>query len=358
MGTLGYSSDFPSADFFDTNPDCYADATAFDDESNVLDAALADFDAERQRVKDRMEYMNANNALRAEAELEVHRRLRQAGKTEKDINQYISEKVCLRVKIQDLYNLENPHPTKNTVEAYIHYGPSNNRRSAGINLHANGSLAEFKDSVKIYLDCLRDTWEPLESVYQGDRPWKYKWVPKKGSRKAKKKEGLRPLEMERDYQILIQQLRSGGRTEFNVVLSQGGRPEPSDAKKDSTQKVEGAGKDGSQDRMSQDIDSLFDDLDLVKVLEGYGRGVVKDADEGALQELATAYDTLETERSRLLNDRKRVDRDTARRAQSPGAQAAGPSSETRARKRVQSGQQSGPRSSTTPFYPPKKSSKR
>lgn len=142
------------------------------------------------------------------------------------------------------------------------------------------------------------------------------------------------------------------------MLSQGGRPEPSDAKKDSTQKVEGAGKDGSQDRMSQDIDSLFDDLDLVKVLEGYGRGVVKDADEGALQELATAYDTLETERSRLLNDRKRVDRDTARRAQSPGAQAAGPSSETRARKRVQSGQQSGPRSSTTPFYPPKKSSKR
>lgn len=221
LGTIGWTMNFPTADFFkDFDPAPFAEAATFDGDidTDILDAALHEFAAEQERLIDRMNVMEANRPLLEATELEVHRRLLQAGKTQQDIDHYIREKTRLGRKIEDLYRLQYPDPPKNYVEAFINYGPAHNRRSAEINLDINGSLANFESSIKITLECFRDMWEPLASVHHEGSSWKFQWKPKDKSGKTEEK--WFPLETERDYKDLIRQATSPSKEQYTPVLTQ------------------------------------------------------------------------------------------------------------------------------------------
>lgn len=220
-GRIGYSTNFPTSDLFNVDPKLFENAATFDsdDVSDILETALNDYAAEHDRAIDRMGYMDAHPELLVEAEAEVDRRLAQAGRTQQDIDGYASGGRVLRRKIEDLYNLENPSPRKkNAVAAYIYYGTSENRQSADINLHISGSLAEVKSSARTYLNCIRDTWQPLDAIYDENGLWKYKWKAK--DKAVKITEEWFPLESEHDYKILIQQATNPSREPFSVVLTQ------------------------------------------------------------------------------------------------------------------------------------------
>lgn len=219
LAETGYSTRFPTADFFATDP--FPDTTFSDfNDPDILQSAVEDLSAEYQRVINRMEYMKANKPLLIETENEVHRRLLKAGRTEKDIGRYISKGDSLREKIEDLYKVEHrgSESAKNTIIAYIYYGSGFNKRSVKINLPVHGSLAEFRGLVKVYMGCIKDVNEPLNAIYYNDRLWKYQFKSKMKSVKADEK--LRPLEIERDYTNLIRQMMSPGSAAFSVVLTQ------------------------------------------------------------------------------------------------------------------------------------------
>ena len=219
LAETGYSMQFPTADYFNT--DLFPDPISSDyDDPSILEAAVEDFTAEYERVTYRMEYMRANRPLLAETENEVHRRLLKLGKTEKDIGRYISTGASLRTKVEDLYQLQlsQPKSTKNTITAYIYYGSFINKRVAEIKLHVDGSLDEFQDLVKVYMGCLKDSNESLKDIYYEDRPWKYQFKPKMKSVQADEK--LIPLEYEKDYTNIIRQMMNPGSAAFKVVLTQ------------------------------------------------------------------------------------------------------------------------------------------
>ncbi|KAL8990400.1 MAG: hypothetical protein Q9177_000942 [Variospora cf. flavescens] len=368
-GRLGYSTNFPTGDFFDVDPGCFAAKTEpFDSEdvSVIMETALNDFIAEHGRAIEHAEYMNTHPELLVEAENEVNRRLAQAGRAQQKVDSYASGEGILRRKTEDLYKLENAGPGKtNVVAATLYYGPPDDRHRADINLHIHGSLAELKSSAKTYLDCIREPGEPLETIYDEDAPWKYKWKPK--DKAVKVKEEWFPLESERDYRILIQQATSASREPFSVVLMQELRPAPANAKKD-TQAAIDIQEDQPQDQdefpppMPSDMHYFFDDdFDLDRDLEACDvEGSISGKYEAEFEQLADAYKARkEREASRVLNDQKRVDHDTARQAQ-PKTKAAEvtPVDRTivRGGKGHQRSQKSKAKGSITPFFPSKKSS--
>ncbi|KAL9013170.1 MAG: hypothetical protein Q9173_002123 [Seirophora scorigena] len=361
-GRLGYSTNFPTSDLFNVDPKLFKDAATFDsdDVSDLLETALNDYAAEQDRAIDHMGHMDAHPELLVEAEGEIDRRLAQAGKTQQDIDGYASGERVLRRKIDDLYNLENPSPRKrNVVAAYIYYGTSENRHSADINLHISGSLAEFKSSARTYLNCIRDMWQPLEAIYDEDGLWKYKWKPK--DKVVKIKEEWFPLESEHDYKILIQQATNPSREPFSVVLMQEVKPNATKPKNgthgSNDIQEEDQNPDDMPPPMPSDMHFFFDDdFDLLRDLEACDvEGSINGKYEAEFGALVDAYKAMkEREASRALNDQKRVDHDTARRAQPKT-----PADRTRAgREGGQPNQRnSNVRNSITPFFPSKKSSK-
>ncbi|KAL8937105.1 MAG: hypothetical protein Q9211_003857 [Gyalolechia sp. 1 TL-2023] len=313
LGESGYSTRFPTADFFATTPIANTSSGHFND-PELLERAAEDLTTEYERVIHRMEYMKANKPLLVEAENEVHRRLLKAGKTERDIGRYISKGTSLRHKIDDLYDLQDPgsRQEKNTVPALIYYGSSSNRRQTRMNLPIDASLAVFRDLVKVYLGCIKDVNESLESIYHEQRPWKYKF--KSTMESVPIEEGLLPLEMEHDYTNLIRKMKSPGSSAFILILTQEDWPGEKKTGQNRTQTYERKHNSPASDCMDDGIESLFDDVDLVNVLDMYGKGQVRGADEEALEELARAAQGLE---------RERADRDRAKRAWSTQATVSG-----------------------------------
>lgn len=219
LGETGYTTQFPTADFFNTAPITNA-LSGYLDTSELLERVAQDYTTEYECVMHRMEYMKANKSLVIEAENEVRRRLLKAGKTEKDLGRYISKGASLRDQIGDLYDLQNrnPKPERNTIPAFIYYGSVSNKRQARVNLPVDASLALFKDLVKVYFQCLKDIKESLESIYHEDRPWKYKF--KSRTELVQMDESLLPLEMEHDYKNLIRKMKSPGSSAFVLILTQ------------------------------------------------------------------------------------------------------------------------------------------
>lgn len=224
FGNIGWSKNFPEADFFTKGWDAaYANTanSAPRDMLATMDAALNELAIEQQRLLERMQYMEAHPERIREAELEVNRRLIQAGKTQQDIENYTADEEAFRRKVEDLYNLEHPPPPRNGVDAYIEYGLADNRRLASIQLEIKGSLTEFLDDRKSHLARNKDMWEPLESIYYEGSPWQYKWRPQDKSIDIKEK--WFPLETQDDYNVLTKKAAKAAslaNAKFIPVLSQ------------------------------------------------------------------------------------------------------------------------------------------
>ncbi|KAL8837447.1 MAG: hypothetical protein Q9170_002533 [Blastenia crenularia] len=317
---VGYTTQFPTADFFASN--LYPDSANCNfDSPDLLENAVQDFTAEYQRSIDRIHYMDANKPLLAKTESEVHSRLLEAGKTEKDIGRYVADKTVLRHKIDTLYELQDSSSNiaSNSKPAYLYYGSSSNRRFTKTNLPVHGSLAVFREQIKVYLGCIKDVNESLESVFHDSSPWKYKFKPKMQS--VKVGEQWRPLETERDYVNLMRQMMNQASAAFHVVLTQKDWPDRMKAKERQGQRNP-LQHYTTKYSASEGVESLFDNVDLCNILEQYGRRQVRSADDAALEELATASRALETRamnKSRVLNNQTSINRNGARRAQSPQA---------------------------------------
>ncbi|KAI4174270.1 MAG: hypothetical protein LQ343_002408 [Gyalolechia ehrenbergii] len=305
LGETGYNTRFPTADFFATTPIANAPARDFDD-PDLLENAVEDFTTEYERVIHRMEYMKANKPLLIETENEVHRRLLKAGKTQQDIGRYISKGTSLRHKIDDLYDLQDrdSRSERNTLPALIYYGSVFNKRKTTINLPVDVSLAVFRDLVKVYLECIKDVNESLESIYYEDRPWKYQL--KSTASSVQVDETVLPLEIEYDYTNLVRKMKSPGSSAFILVLTQEDWPGEKKTQRKRTQLYEEQNGNPPPDRMDDGIESLFDEVDFANDLAMFSRGQVQLADEEALEELARAAQDL---------DRERMDRDRAKRKQ-------------------------------------------
>lgn len=330
QGTIGWTTNFPEADFFAKNWDAHwtfhANTTPFhkDDIPDMLEAALRKSDAEEERSIDRTEYMKANPALLTETELEIDRQLLQAGKTQQNIDSYNLDEDTLGRKIEDLYRIQHPDPPKNYVEGYFYYGPTVARRSAPINLSINDSLGEFESGIKEYIDCLRNKWERLEAIYNEDSPWKYRWVPEDKS--VKIKEVWFPLETDRDYKNLIRHAISPGKASLHLLLIQ--KEGPKSAQNNGTQEVTKDSEDPAAPKKWWEDDDAWDLADQGPI-DGWERfDLVDDWEPGsafdkaylkAVEEMATdatrkTDEAREMERYRALNDQKRVESNTARQA--------------------------------------------
>ncbi|KAL8763340.1 MAG: hypothetical protein Q9184_000811 [Pyrenodesmia sp. 2 TL-2023] len=333
FGNIGWSKNFPEADFFTKNWNVtYADAasSAPRDMLAMMDAELNEKASEQQRVLERMVYMEAHSERVKDAELEVNCRLLQAGKTQQDIESYTAGDEIFRRKVEDLYNLENPPPPRNGVDAYIEYGLADNRRLASIQLEIKGSLAEFLDDRKSHLARNKDMWEPLESIYYDGSPWQYRWRPQDKSIESKEK--WFPLETQHDYDVLTKKAAKAAtldNAKFRPVLSQEIKTEYKDPQKEAED-----AEDARRNAMLIEFDKKWGvvppdtnnpdedgwtDVDLARDI----------APGGVLHEWAMARiwkgvatreaqeKEQEMQRSRAMNDRKRIESDTARGAEAP-----------------------------------------
>ncbi len=224
FGHIGWSRNHPKAEFFTNNRDAaygHASSSASGDLLAMMDAALNEEAAKQQCMLERMQYMEAHPERVKEAELEVDRRLLQAGKTQQDIKSYVDDEEVFRRKVEDLYNIEYPPPPRDGVDAYIEYGLADNRRLASIQLEIKGSLNEFLNDRKSHLARNKDIWEPLESIYYEGSPWRYKWKPQDKSVEVKEK--WFPLETQHDYSVLTKKAAKAANlanAKFTPVLSQ------------------------------------------------------------------------------------------------------------------------------------------
>ncbi|KAL8734100.1 MAG: hypothetical protein Q9181_003308 [Wetmoreana brouardii] len=334
FGESGCTTSFPTAQFFKNNDEARIDVNVAvtdgcsasndlledvmmheDDWPETLRHAVADFTSEFDRVEGRAEYMQAHKPLLVETHNEVHCRLTAAGMTQGDIDRYSTTQAGLRQKISYLFDLENgiSKPTQNVLSGHICYGSASDSRRAEVNLNTKGSLGEFETCVEVYLKSLKDPFTKLEEIYYEDRKWKYRLRPVVVSKEVRDR--FVQLVTQRDYEIMIREvLRCGG----DLLLTQEDWLDPPET---------GVGEGSEEDQENetyqpspQGVDTLFDDMDLYRDLERYGKGDLKSADQAELDELAAAARVLAEEEeamevSRARHDQARVAHDAARRAQ-------------------------------------------
>lgn len=110
---------------------------------NCAQEAVEQMHADVTRLQQRMIIMRSNPALLALAEIEVHRRLLQAGKSEPKIELYVQSNAPLRHKIVRLHKLEHrTEPRKpDGVMAWVYMG-ANLCQKVPVNLPIKASLSE------------------------------------------------------------------------------------------------------------------------------------------------------------------------------------------------------------------------
>ncbi|KAL8949923.1 MAG: hypothetical protein Q9222_004012 [Ikaeria aurantiellina] len=313
LGDLDFSTNFPTIDFFDhafeSTP---LGGKEIEDDGDEVEVALKEINADYERVEARMQYMQKHETLLKDTEKEVHRRLLVAGKPRGDIENLVKNGTSLRQQISELHNLQTQHGKKrsNTVAASIHYGPMSSRRKAGVYLPICGTLAEFERMARVYLGNLKSSYEKIEEIYHEGQAWAY--LLKRKPRVAGGGSGKYvKLETEADYRHLIVQMTRPGEL-VNLVLTQEGWP------------VKTEPDQGRKKRMQQrgGVDSLFDDIDLCRDLENFGKGQIRAAKESDLEKFAAAAEKLRIQKkkrddmqtSRARHDQERVEHDRSRRA--------------------------------------------
>lgn len=157
----------------------------------------------------RMKMMQANKSLFSKTVLEVHRRLLQEGKTQQDIEHYITTKTPLRHQIMHLRQLEHPTPQKPVggVDVWLVLGPKPEHREI-ISLPVKASLNEvskllegFKKSAMMFLED-SSTTQPAD---QEQPTWQYRIVTGPPWTPASKRVKLRD---DADYQKMVRGLIS------------------------------------------------------------------------------------------------------------------------------------------------------
>ncbi|KAL8699114.1 MAG: hypothetical protein Q9201_006183 [Fulgogasparrea decipioides] len=308
FGESGCTTSFPTAHFFknddevrtdvnigvtdscSTSNDLFEDVMMHDDDwPELLENAVADFTSEFDRVKSRAEYMQAHRPLLVETHNEVHRRLMTAGMMQGDIDRYSTTQAGLRQKISHLFDLENGNskPTQNSISGHICYGSAYDSCRAEINLNTEGTLGELNTCLKVYLESLKDPFTKLEEIYYEDRSWKYHLRSVVESKKVRDK--FVALITQQDYEIMIQEvLKYGG----DLLLTQDWL--------DPCRRGLGEGSEEQQGNelhqgSPQGVESLFDEVDMYRDLERYGRGELRSADQADLDELAAAARALAEE---------------------------------------------------------------
>ena len=318
-GEHGFTTDFPDPESIvsawrNANIDPSKDLTLHEsDLPEILRDAVDHLTSDYDRTVEQNAYLKANRNKRAETQQKVHERLMAAGNTKRDIERMKARKETLRKRIIQLHEVENG-PTerpKQTVKACIVYGHLSNRRRADIALNPEGSLGDFEDSVKTYLECLKSPYSKLEEIYHETRYWKYRLSPRKISRVVK--EGFFELGTQRDYENMIRIfLQHGGRLYLtqedyldNLALN---------TSKDSSAEAELV---VPREPSSGGIEALLENVEM-RDMAKWVTGEFKAADDAALEAFAAEVRDFENaedmQTARIRNDQARVAHDKARRA--------------------------------------------
>ena len=143
LGELGFTmGSYRDEDFFKQWADVSDLQEAFS-RKNCAQEAMEKLHEEASRLQQRMTIMQCNPNLLAQTEIEVQRRLLQAGKSEPNIERYANSKVSLRKKIVILNKLEHRTEPREPdgVTAWVYLGPDLERKII-VNLPIKASLSE------------------------------------------------------------------------------------------------------------------------------------------------------------------------------------------------------------------------
>ena len=185
MGELGFTmGSYRDEDFFKQWADVSDLQEAFSRE-NCAQEAMEQLHEEAVRLQQRMIIMRANPNLLAQTEIEVQRRLLQAGKSEPNIERYVKSKVPLRQKIVILNKLEHRTEPREPdgVTAWVYLGPDLERKIF-VNLPIKASLSEvcrlLEGIKKTEMTSLGYPPTATQSV-DGESEWKYHLIDKNQS---------------------------------------------------------------------------------------------------------------------------------------------------------------------------------
>lgn len=326
LGESGYTTDFPTLESLNFQPSANTDSNEDvmlrdSDWPDILQNAVEDLTSDYNRVKSQTEYLKANRNDLTDTQLEVHRRLLAAGRTQRDVDRIKAEKSSLRRRIVGLHELENGtgKQSEKAISGWICYGAESDRRNAQINLDPKGSLTQFERCAKVYMECLKGPFVRLQEIYHEDRCWKYRLRPVVESKMVR--EDFFELQTERDYEHMVRSAL--GHSGLLLLTQEDWLDSPISTPEGSSQKKK---MDETQKPLPQGVDSLFEDVDLIRDLGKLATGEYKFADDAALDELAAEARALaETEEAmevaRARHDQVRIAHNDARRVQRVEIQA-------------------------------------
>lgn len=208
LGELGFTmGSYRDEDFFKQWADVSDLQEAFSRE-NCAQEAMEQLHEEAIRLQQRMIIMRGNPNLLAQTEIEVQRRLLQAGKSEPNIERYVKSKVSLRQKIVILNKLEHQTEPREPdgVTAWVYLG-ADLERKIFVNLPIKASLSEvcrllegIKKTEMPFLGYPPTGTQSVDAVSE----WKYHLIDKNKSALVNK-DPVRLL-TDADYRKMIAQI--------------------------------------------------------------------------------------------------------------------------------------------------------
>ncbi|MCJ1465293.1 hypothetical protein MMC07_003910 [Pseudocyphellaria aurata] len=219
-GDLGFTTGFYSTDEFYKSWSDVADLHEAFSVENYAQEAMEQLHTEHTRLQQRSNIMQSNPDLLALTEIEVHRRLLQAGNSELDVADYVSSKASLREKIVKLHELEHGTGLRKPggVRALVSLG-AKLEQTITVMLPIEASLSE----VCRLLEGIRETDTPFLDdsptcswAVDAESVWKYHLIDRDTGKLLKGK-SVRLL-TDQHYRQMIAQTTSQGRN-ITAVLA-------------------------------------------------------------------------------------------------------------------------------------------
>lgn len=208
LGELGFTmGTYRAENFFKQWSDVTDLQQAFSRE-NCAQEAMEQLHEEATRLQQRMIIMRSNPSLLAQTEIEVQRRLLQAGKSDPNMELHVNSKALLRRKIVTLYKLQHRTEPREAdgVTAWLYLG-ANLERKIAVNLPIKASLSEacrlLESIKKMEMSLLGYPPTGTQSV-DAESGWKYHLIDKNTSTLVNK-DPVRLL-TDADYRKMIGQI--------------------------------------------------------------------------------------------------------------------------------------------------------
>ena len=208
LGEIGFHTNFPKpSDLFQpseisTDPSGEAYTPTDADNDAAMTAAMQGLHRQIVGLQQRKQVMDANQALVAQTELDITKKLRAAGVPE----ERLGPETTLREKVVELVRLKMPEPEPNFVSVYVEPSAIKGQsQTLEINLPLEASIAE----IYALLDEVVVTMLSLKGyTYVRGGVWKYQLVDQ--SRASLLLDKALLLETDVDYKMMLQKISSDG----------------------------------------------------------------------------------------------------------------------------------------------------